>query len=744
VDTTGDQQLRQYEFDRSQTQIADPLTYLAQPNSILLSRAFTERHGLKIGDSFPIFTAHGKMDFVVEGIFKPTGVGEVFGGNIAVMDIYSAQVVFGRGHNFDRIDLMNSQGTPVSEVQQRLKARLPTGIEVTRPDMKGQSLENAVTAMRLGMLITSFIALLVGVYIIFNSFTIAVNQRWKEIGILRAVGVERRNINAMFLGEALLMGVVGSIAGIALGYYLAIVANKLMGSIAASVYGIVSTAVAPRLHTDLVLTSFALGVAASLAGAWMPARAASYLDPILALHNIESRQKESALGWRRTALGAAVLALSMLLIQFSPSAVGMDLQFSYAALQLLGLTMLLPLLVHWAARAIRPAMDRVGGTEGALAVDAMIQSPRRSAATVGALMVGLMFVYSTAAYIQSYKHMINRWTDQMLNSDLVVATSTLLRSTSYHFSEDLGKRIGALPEVKRVENIRFTIVPYNGDTAAVSASEMDGFLARASGAVLGSNKRTAGALLQRGEGVLVSKNFAARWRLLVGDKVHLDTPTGPLDRPILGLLEDYRSDKGTIFMDRALYKRYWKDDAVDFVDVTLQPGQDATAVKHEIERMTAGSEHALVYTNVEFRSWIGSLVDKFFLLNYMQLVVAVLVAVVGIANTLIISIAERRREFGIIRAIGGYRAQIRKMVLLEALSISIVGVIVGAVAALFNIQFLSHTVSTILAGYDVPFYFPWLLILETFPAVVAVSLLAGWVPARHAMQAPVIEAIGYE
>jgi putative ABC transport system permease protein len=744
VDTTGDQQLRQYEFDRSQTQIADPLTYLAQPNSILLSRAFTERHGLKIGDSFPIFTAHGKMDFVVEGIFKPTGVGEVFGGNIAVMDIYSAQVVFGRGHNFDRIDLMNSQGTPVSEVQQRLKARLPTGIEVTRPDMKGQSLENAVTAMRLGMLITSFIALLVGVYIIFNSFTIAVNQRWKEIGILRAVGVERRNINAMFLGEALLMGVVGSIAGIALGYYLAIVANKLMGSIAASVYGIVSTAVAPRLHTDLVLTSFALGVAASLAGAWMPARAASYLDPILALHNIESRQKESALGWRRTALGAAVLALSMLLIQFSPSAVGMDLQFSYAALQLLGLTMLLPLLVHWAARAIRPAMDRVGGTEGALAVDAMIQSPRRSAATVGALMVGLMFVYSTAAYIQSYKHMINRWTDQMLNSDLVVATSTLLRSTSYHFSEDLGKRIGALPEVKRVENIRFTIVPYNGDTAAVSASEMDGFLARASGAVLGSNKRTAGALLQRGEGVLVSKNFAARWRLRVGDKVHLDTPTGPLDRPILGLLEDYRSDKGTIFMDRALYKRYWKDDAVDFVDVTLQPGQDATAVKHEIERMTAGSEHALVYTNVEFRSWIGSLVDKFFLLNYMQLVVAVLVAVVGIANTLIISVAERRREFGIIRAIGGYRAQIRKMVLLEALSISIVGVLVGAVAALFNIQFLSHTVSTILAGYDVPFYFPWLLILETFPAVVAVSLLAGWVPARHAMQAPVIEAIGYE
>ncbi len=744
VDTTGDQQLRQYEFDRSQTQIADPLTYLAQPNSILLSRSFAERHGLQIGDHFPIFTAHGKMDFVVEGIFKPTGVGEVFGGNIAVMDIYSAQVVFDRGHNFDRIDLMNAPAVAVNELEQRLRARLPAGIEVTRPEMAGQALENAVTAMRLGMLITSFIALLVGVYIIFNSFTIAVNQRWKEIGILRAVGVERGNINAMFLGEALFMGVIGSSAGIVAGFYVAIAANKVMGSIAASVYGIISTAVAPRLHPDLVLTSFALGVAASLAGAWIPARAASYLDPILALHNIEARQQESALGWGRTAFGAALLLLSMLLIQFSPSGVGMGFQFSYAALMLIGLTMLLPMLVHWAARAIRPAMDRAGGSEGALAVDAMIQSPRRSAATVGALMVGLMFVYSTAAYIQSYKHMIGRWTNQMLNSDLTVATSTLLRSTSYHFSEDLGKRIAALPEVERIENVRFTIVPYNGDTAAVVAIEMDGFLARSSNAVLGGNKRTVQDLLPRGEGVLVSKNFAARWRSRVGERIHLDTPTGPLDLPILGMVEDYRSDKGTIFMDRALYKHYWKDDAVDFVDITLKPGQNAIEVKHKIEQLTAGSEHALVYTNVEFRNWIGSLVDKFFLLNYMQLVVAVIIAVVGIANTLIISVAERHREFGIIRAIGGYRAQIRKMVLLEAFSISVIGVIVGAVAALFNIQFLSRTVSTVLAGYDVPFYFPWALILETFPAVALVSLLAGWIPARHAMQAPVIEAIGYE
>jgi putative ABC transport system permease protein len=744
VDTTADQQLREYQFDRSQTEISDPLVYLAQPNSILLSRSFAERHGLRIGDPLPLFTSHGRKDFTVQGLFKPAGIGQVFGGNIAVMDVYSAQVVFDRGRNFDRIDLVNSQGTPVETVEQSLRERLPPGLEAVRPEVRGQALENTVTAMRLGMLITSFIALLVGVYIIFNSFTIAVNQRWKEIGILRAVGVERGNISGMFLCEAFVMGVIGSLIGIAGGYYLAASANKVMGSIAASVYGVVSTAEPSKMHYDLALITLLLGVVSSLMGAWFPARAASYLDPILALHNVEVRQRESVLGWVRVSLGGALVVLSSLLIGWSPIRVGMTFQFAYAALMLLGLTIVLPKLVQWAARALRPAMDWAGGSEGALAVDAMIQSPRRSSATVGALMVGLMFVFSTGAYIQSYRRMIDRWTNRLINADLIVATSALLRSTSYHFSEDLGRRIAALPEVKRVENVRFTLIPFQGDSCAVIAIEMDGFLARAGGAIENGDEKTARELLPRGEGVLVSKNFSARWKIGAGGQVHLNTPTGVLDLPVLGLVEDYRSEKGTIFLERGLYEKYWKDDAVDFVDINLKPGADPSAVKKEIEKLTTGSEHALVYTNAEFRNWISGLVDQFFVLNYMQLVVAVFVAMVGVVNTLIISVSERRHEFGIVRAVGGLRSQVRKIVLLEAVAISIVGVFVGAVAALFNIQFMAHTVSMVLTGYAVPFYFPWTLVFCAFPAVVAASLLAAWLPARRAMRLQVIEAIGYE
>lgn len=744
VDTTGDQSLREYQFDRSQTQISDPLVFLAQPNSILLARSFAERHGLHIGSTLPIFTSHGRKDFVVQGLFLPAGIGQVFGGDIAIMDVYSAQLIFDRGRNFDRIDVMNLPAVSVDTVQQNLRQRLPSGVEVVRPETRGQELEDAVTALRLVMLIASVVSLLVGIYIIFNSLTIAVNQRWKEIGVLRAIGVERRNVSVMLLGEALCMGLAGSLLGVAAGYFMASLAGKVMSSVAASVYGVVSQPEHSQFQIKLALVSIALGVAASIVGAWFPSRSASRLDPIMALHNVEVRGQESVLGWGRVTCGAILILLSSMLIAWSPARVGMTLQFGYAALMLLGLTIVLPKLVQLAAHALRPFMDWIGGSEGALAVDAMIQSPRRSSSTVGALMVGLMFVFSTSAYIQSYRTVIDRWTNRMINADLFVATSTLLRSTSYHFSEDLGNRIAALPEVKRVENMRFTLIPFQGATSALIAIEMDGFLSRASDAVEGGNMSTVRDLLPKGQAVLVSRNFAARWNIGVGGHVHLESPAGPLDLPVVGLVEDYRSDKGTIFLDRALYKRYWKDDAVDFVDVNLNPGADPAAAKRDIQRLTAGSEHALVYTNSEFRGWIAGLVDQFFLLNYMQLVVAGLVAVVGIANTMIISVSERRREFGIIRAVGGLRSQVRKLVLLEAAAISIVGVVVGAIAGVFNIQFTGHTVSMVLTGYTIPFYFPYKLVLLAFPAVVAISLAAAWIPARRAMRLEVIKAIGYE
>lgn len=744
VDMLGDRELREYEFDESGAEIADPLVALAQPDSILISRKFADKHNLKDGDKLPLFTSQGRKEFTVRGIFKPQGMGEVFDGQIAVMDVFNAQFVFGRGQNIDRIDLMNEPDVDVLALRQALRERLPAGVEVDRPASRGTGIEKAISAMSLGATIASFIALLVGVFIIFNTFSISVNQRWKEIGVLRALGVERGNVQRMFLGEAILMGVIGSALGIFLGYFLAIGAERMLSQIATQLFSQISTQQPPVFRWDYAVTAFVIGVLSSLIGALMPSRAASRLNPILALHNIETRQQEDILGKPRLIAGFGLVALSMGLIGFAPSRVGLNLQFGYAALLLLGLVLLLPKLTQWIARLLRPLMDRVFGSEGVLAVDTMIQSPRRTSATVGALMVGLMFVFATAAYVRSYQQTVANWMDRVVNCDLFVAASDQARSRTYHFSEELSQRIGAIPGIKRIENVRFLFPAYADDTVGMVVLDMDGWFARVKNVVEQADENEAREKMIRGEGVLVARNFVERYKLTTGDRLKMATPTEPFDLPIVGVIEDYTSEKGAVFMDRKLYKRYWNDSSVDMIEINLLPGTDRNAVKTEVQRLVRGEHRAFVYTNEEYKKWIMDLINGFFALSYMQMAVSIIIAALGIVNALMISVAERKRELGVLRAIGGLRGQIRKMILLEAAAIAIVGVAIGAIAGFLNTWFIVRTMAMMVGGWTIPFSYSPVMVLIALPLAIGIALLAAWWPARKAVNLSVVEAIGYE
>jgi putative ABC transport system permease protein len=743
ADMLGDGELREYQFDEG-GEIGDPLVALAQPDSILVSRVFADKHELKEGDKLPLFTSQGKKDFTVRGVFNPSGLGEVFGGQVAVMDVFNAQFVFGRGKNFDRIDLMNEPETTVEELRRRLRERLPAGLEIERPSSRGQELESAVKGMNIGMTVTSLIALLVGMFIIFNTFSISVNQRWKEIGALRAIGVERKNIQRMFLGEAAVMGLIGSALGVALGFGLSVVVEMVMSSIAGRLFGLVSTRQAPVFRLDFALLSFALGVAASIAAAWAPSRAASRLDPAMALHNIEARQRESVLGTGRLTAGVAMVLAGLALIRFAPLRADLYIQFSYVVLIILGMVAALPKLSELTARALRPLMDRLFGAEGALAVDSMIQAPRRTSATVGALMIGLMFVFATGAYVQSQKDVFERWMKNAINADLVVNTNEGARSRTWHFDEALAGRIAEMPGVTRLENVRFIFLPYADDSVALIALDLDGWFARSKLEVQGADAATAREKTTKGEGVLVSNNFANRYGLRAGDRVRLQTPTEEFDRPIAGVIEDYTSEKGSIYVDRALYKRYWKDSSIDIINVNLAPGVDRVAFKNELQRALKGQQRAFIYTQEEWRSWVLRLLDQFFAMMYMQMLVAVFTAALGILNALIISTAERKRELGVIRAIGGLRGQLRKMILLEAVVIAVIGIVTAAIAGVFSAYFLTRTAAAMIGGYTIPFVFPIRIILFASPIVLVIALLAAWWPARRAVNLRVVEAIGYE
>jgi putative ABC transport system permease protein len=414
------------------------------------------------------------------------------------------------------------------------------------------------------------------------------------------------------------------------------------------------------------------------------------------------------------------------------------------ALLLIGTAIMLPKLVQTGARLLRPLLDRFGGATGALATDAMISAPRRSASTVGALVIGTMFVFTTGAAIKGYKHLVFGWMDRMITADLIVASSGDTRSITTHFAEKLGEQLSQIPEIDHVESIRYTDIAYDTDRAALMATDMSGFRDRIVPQIDGSDRDLALRLLESGAGAVVSRNFQARWHSAPGTALSLETPAGTLPLRVVGVVDDYRSELGTVFLSRDVYKQYWHDSAVDFFDVNLRPGAPRVAVRGMVEQLVAGAGDGIVYTNSEYRDRVERIINEYFLLNDAQLFIAVAVALVGITNTLVIAVSERRREIGVLRALGALRNQIRNQVMLESIVAAVIGTLLGALLSLLMTLLVSRTVSNAIAGFSLPFEISWLLMLSSLPVVAGSALMASWWPARLAARVQPVEAIGYE
>jgi putative ABC transport system permease protein len=207
IDMTGDRSLREYDLESADDAlIEDPLVFLAQPDSLMVSADFARRNGLRLNDKIPLETIAGRREFTVRGILKPSGVNSAFGGNIAMMDIYAAQHVFGRGRKFDRIDVAVAGGYEIRAAQAAIQRLLGPGFQVQPPAARGQGFRSLLRIYNFKLRFSSAFALVVGMFIIYNAFSIAVTQRRSEIGVLRALGATRAQISLVFLGESFIGG----------------------------------------------------------------------------------------------------------------------------------------------------------------------------------------------------------------------------------------------------------------------------------------------------------------------------------------------------------------------------------------------------------------------------------------------------------------------------------------------------------------------------------------------------------
>jgi putative ABC transport system permease protein len=742
TDMTGDRSLRDYDLEAGDDAVIDdPLVFLAQPDSIIVTKEFAEKIGLSVNDKMTLGTALGDRQFTVRGIMKSSGLSSAFGGNLAIMDIYAAQKMFGRGRTFDRIDLATRPGGTIAQAQADLRQRLGPGFQVDPPSGRGQQFESMVAAYSMMVNISSLFALFIGMFIIYNSFAIAVTQRRSEIGILRALGATRRQIRWLFLGESALTGLVGSLGGLAFGLLIARGIAASIGTLIADVYGVAQRADEISTSPLILAGALAIGVATSIVAALIPAHQAAQVDPVQALQ----KGKYQVLSAGESRLRLAVAAVLGVISVACLSAGGSRIVFYIGYVLAMTLALLLgPLLALGLSRALRPILKWIRPVEGALAADSLIQAPRRTSASVAAVMLSLALVVAFAGMARASYGSIIEWMDGALNPDLFVMPSQDIVIRTLRFPESMMGELNDISGIRRIQPVRNARVMFRNTPVMIVAIDVASIAETArrppvSGDADEMYRRTAA-----GQGLMVSDNLAELQHLHLGEMLELPAPNGVIRLPIAGIVVDYSDQQGTILMDRSVFKAYWHDDSVNAFRVYLAPGARVPDVKERILARYAGQRQVFVLTNGELKAYILRITDQWFALSSVQIAVAVLVAILGIVNTLTVSITDRRRELGVLQAVGGLHGQIRRTIWMEALSIGALGLALGYALGAINLYYILQIVHRDIAGMRLEYQFPVSVTLALVPTMLGAAFIAAIWPAESAVRGSLVEALEYE
>jgi putative ABC transport system permease protein len=649
--------------------------------------------------------------------------------------------MFGRGRTFDRVDIGLNPGFTVADAERELEALLGSGFQIQPPSGRGQQFEAMLAAYSMMVNISSLFALFIGMFIIYNSFAIAVTQRRSEIGILRALGATRAQIRWLFLGESAVTGVIGSIGGVLFGMLIARGIAASIGTLINDVYGVAQRAGDVATSPALLLTALAIGVATSIVAALIPARNAARVDPVQALQKGKYQTLSSTENRWRIALAAAACVVSVGCLVFSQVRVAFYVGYVLAVVVAL---LLSPMLSVALARALRPLLKAARPVEGALAADSLIQAPRRTSASVAAVMLSLALVVAFAGMARASYDSIIGWMETAFNPELFVAPSQNIVIRTIRFPESMHDELAAVPGIARVQSVRDARIVFRGTPIMVVAVDIKSISETARREPVEGNADDMYARTAAGHALMVSDNLAQLQHLRIGQILELPAPYGTIRLPIAGIVLDYSDQQGTILMDRTLFQQYWHDDTVNVFRVYLAPGVKMPDVRQRILDQYSGKRQVFVLTNQELKNYVLKITDQWFGLTSVQIAVAVLVAILGIVNTLTVSITDRRRELGVLQAVGGMHGQIRRTIWIEALSIGTLGLILGFVLGAINLYYILQIVHRDIAGMRLDYQFPTTVVAALVPTILAAAFVAALWPAESAVRGSLVEALEYE
>jgi putative ABC transport system permease protein len=633
-------------------------------------------------------------------------------------------------------ELRTTQGLEV--LREDIGAMLGGRYSVTFPASQGSRVAQMMGMFSMGLQMFGAIAIFVGAFLIYNAFSMTVVERTREIGMMRTIGMTRRQITQQVLLEAAILGTVGSLLGLASGVILA---KGLTLAISAMM-----DQAAPQTAIPMsgVLNGGAVGIVMTLVAALIPARQAGQVSPLEALR-VRAHHKEGWLerrGWVLGAVLAAVALVGFLGVQVPP-----DAQFLVSSgstfMLFLGATLLTPLSVGPWERVIRPFIQTVFGGEGRLGGSNIRRSRMRTTMTVTALMVGVAMLLSMQAMLESFQRDLDEWIDGYMGGDLYVYSSRPLQL-------EFGGRLEAIEGVYAAAPGRYlyvTVKKPDGSTETLAMNVVDPAKHDEVGAftfteTMGDETESMARFAQ-GDAIFLSSLIAGRYGLGVGDTLGIQTRRGLRDFEVAGVVVDFFDQGMVIEGSWRDMRQYFRVDDVDSFQVGIEPGYDLQDVKETIERVYGTRRDVTTFSNESLKNMMmdmmGQITGLFKVLSW----IAVIVASIGVVNTLLMNVMERTREIGMLRGMGMTRWQVIKMILAEAAMMGTIGGALGiGVGTLLSRVFVEG--ANAMQGYNLTFRMPLQALTYALAVSLGVSQVAALWPSGRAARLRVIEAIQYE
>jgi putative ABC transport system permease protein len=704
------------------------------PDEMVVDAQTADKHGFAVGDRVKVLLQGPARTFTVSGIIGFGEAGNLGGATLAGFTLPTAQEVLNREGRFDEIDVVAAEGTTPEQLRDRVRAVLDPRYEVLTGEELSASQAAAINDtigrfLSTALLSFAFVALLVGAFLIFNTFTIIVAQRTRELALLRCLGASRRQVLTSVLLESLIVAVIASLVGLGLGVLIANGLKALLTSILN--FDLPTTGTVFLWRT--VLVSLAVGIVVTLLAALLPARKATRVPPVAALQPETAfapthfRKRRIVLGVLVTLVGIALLLAGL----FQNEGNRLVNVASGAVIVFFGVAILSPLIARPLARLIGWPFAKAFRLPGTLARENAMRNPRRTASTAAALMIGLALVTFVSIFAASIKASTTETLDRTIAADYI-----LMNDTFTPFSPDLAARLADQPELAAVVGVRLGAFKLNGATKQLIGIDPAAYDRVVKTEVLSGSI----ADLQSG-GLAVKEDVAEANGWTVGERVALQFPRGGTQQVTVKAIYKDNSVNGDYLLSLADYERFYADQADSQILVQAAPGTTPAASRAAIDRVLVDFPNVTVRDQAEYKAETARQIDQVVNLFYALLALAVVIALFGIVNTLGLSIFERIRELGLLRAIGATRRQIRSMIRWEAVIIAVLGAVLGlAVGLFFGWTIVRALRSVGITEFAVPG--GQLVIFVVFAALA--GILAAVLPGRRAARIDVLRAITTE